>query len=541
MNHESLDDRLDRLVAAYADDRAAGRQPDRDRCLSEVPEQHRASLARCLDMIDRGGASVPVPNRPLGPGVSLGGYTIRDVIGRGGMAVVYRAVQDDLDRLVALKVLRPGLALERRHVDRFHREALAIARLDHPNIVAVHAVGEADGHHFIAMELLEGPDLGRVLASLPHDRPWTAADLATAVGDDALAAHASYERAFCALLAPVVRAVGVAHDIGIVHRDIKPSNILLTRDGRAKIADFGLATGHGELDVSLTGEPLGTPYYMSPEQVVQEEHALDARTDVYSLGVTLYEGLSGRRPFDGGNLAAIFDAIRTETPPALHGGRVRVSADGQAVVDRAMARDPDDRYRSALELGADLEALVAGGRTQARAQEASGLRFVLDVLLRILTPGRVSWRTRATFLGLPLVHVEKHSLAATGRLVVAKGWLAVGDVACGGIAMGGVATGGVALGGVAAGVVSMAGMAVGLLVGIGGLAAGWLGIGGMALGYAAAGGVAVGVYACGGTAFGGAVIRASGTDPGAYEWFSEHLPWILQGFEALSGVPVSRW
>lgn len=542
-SEESLDDRMDRLVAEYADGRAAGATPDRHALLSQVPEAHREVLGRCLDMIESGGSSELPTAKPLGAGVSLGGYRIRDVIGRGGMAVVYRAEQVDLERIVALKVLRPGLALERRHVDRFHREALAIARLDHPNIVSVHAVGEADGYHFIAMECLDGPNLGQVLGRMADalpERAWTADDLAKAVGNPALAQHATYEQAFCALLTPVVRAVGVAHDLGIVHRDIKPSNILLTHDGRAKIADFGLATGHGELDVSLTGEPLGTPYYMSPEQVMQSEAALDARTDVYSLGVTLYEGLTGCRPFEGDNLVAIFDAIRHDAPPPLSARRAGSSRDAQAVVARAMARNVDDRYRSALELSADLEALAGNRPTQARAQQASGWRMAFSVLGRMFTPGGFSYRSHTRFLGLPLVHVEKRGTSADGRMVVAKGWIAVGDVACGVVALGRLSVGLVSFGGLSVGGLALGGMAAGGIA-VGGMALGLAALGGMAVGYVAMGGMALGVYAAGGAAFGGAVIRGAGADPAAVDWFSQNLPFVIRALESISGIPSSRW
>ncbi len=501
-------------------------------------------------MIESDGAGEISVLKPLGPGVSLGGYRIVEVLGRGGMAVVYRALQLDLERPVALKILRPGLALEPRHVDRFHREALAIARLDHPNIVAVHAVGEADGYHFIAMECLDGPNLGQVLEHVAESAgasgrgskrdPWTAELLAEATGASELASFGSYEQAFCALLAPVVRAVGVAHDLGIVHRDIKPSNILLTKDGRAKIADFGLATGHGELDVSLTGEPLGTPYYMSPEQVAQSDAALDARTDVYSLGVSLYEGLTGVRPFVGSNLVAIFDAIRQDAPPPLNAHRAGCTREAQAVVARAMARQADERYRSALQLSADLDALAEGHSTQARAQQDSAVRAAWKLLGQVFARQGFSYRSHARLLGLPLVHIEQQGFHKSGRLVVAKGWLAIGDVACGVVALGRVSLGLVSLGGLSFGGLAAGGMAAGA-VAAGGMAVGLLGLGGMAVGYAALGGLAVGAYAAGGAAFGGAVIRGSASDPVAVAWFEANLPFVIQALEAVSGVPSSQW
>jgi hypothetical protein len=205
-----------------------------------------------------------------------------------------------------------------------------------------------------------------------------------------------------------------------------------------------------------------------------------------------------------------------------------------------MARSVEDRYRSALELSADLEALLDRRPTQARAQQAPGWRQALTVLGRIFAPGGFSYRSHAQLLGLPLVHVEKRGMGAQGRLVVAKGWLAVGDVACGVLAVGRLSVGLVALGGLSLGGLALGGMAAGGLA-LGGMAMGLMALGGMAVGYAAMGGMALGVYAAGGAAFGGAVIRGAGADPAAVDWFSRNLPFVIQALESISGVPSSRW
>lgn len=538
-----VDDLLDRLVAEYSDELAQGRAVDRAAYLARAPAEHRPALDRCLAMIDSGRASARPSRRDLLPGDELGGFRIVGLLGKGGMAHVYRAEQPELSRSVALKVLRPGLALDQRHVDRFRREALSVARLEHPNIVSVYAVGEQDGFHYIAMECVEGPNLRDVLDGLPRDRAPTPEDLAAATNNPTLAHCESYEEAVATLLAPVCRAVGVAHDLGIVHRDIKPGNILVHRDGRVLIADFGLAKGDGDLELSLTGEPLGTPYYMSPEQVQQSEARVDARTDVYSLGVTLYEAFARRRPFQSGSLAELFDEIRRGTPVPLRQAARGSSRQAEAVVMRAMARDPDARYRSALELGSDLTALAEGAPTQAAALRGSGLKHGLRVLGRALLPGEFEYRSATTFLGWPLIHINKGagarrlpgSVGARGPRV-AKGWIAVGQVAIGGLAVGGLATGGLAVGGFSAGLVGLGGMVMGLLA-LGGMAFGGMGIGGLAVGWHAIGGVAWGRWAAGGTAFGASVMSGARIDQEAVEHFEVWMPWIVDFFRH-AGAPI---
>ena len=519
MQDSSLDDRMDRLVAEYSDRVAAGGSGTGDDLLAQVPAEQREALARCFRMIRAGLAQVPSATRPLGPGMSLGGFEILEEIGRGGMAVVYRARQVELDRLVALKVLRPGLALEGRHVDRFRREALAIARLQHPHIVQVFAVGEDEGYHWLAMELVDGVHLGRALESLPDGREWSARDLAEAAGVPRLAEGASsYEEAFAALMAPVARAIGVAHELGIVHRDVKPSNILIHRDGRAMIADFGLAKGAGDPGLSLTGQPLGTPFYMSPEQAAVSEHRVDERTDVYSLGVTLYEGLTGQRPFGGESVYQVLDAIRHQEPAPVRSLARSRSRDAQSVVERAMARDPDQRYSTALELAGDLAALAERRPTLARATRAGWFGRLRRGLRRLASGRPLDYRSRRTLWGLPLVHVCLGSRRTLGRRGVARGWIAVGDVALGGVAFGGVSVGVFSFGGLAAGLLVLGGLALGLAP-TGGMAVGGLAQGGFAVGHTAVGGGAVGIYAFGGGVTGRYAVDGQGRrDPEAMEW-----------------------
>ena len=540
MTQDSLDDRLDRLVAEYADRIHAGEAPDRAEYLRTVPAEARPGLERCLKMIDAGMVSTPAAGPPLVAGLKFGRYELRREVGRGGMALVWLARDEELKRSVALKILRPGLALEERHVDRFRREALAIARLRHPHIVQVYDVGEAHGYHYLAMEFIEGPALSTVLGALPKRRQWTSDELALAAGALAISARdRSYEQAVAALLAPVADALQFAHDHGLIHRDVKPSNILLRRDGTAVVADFGLAKSDGDPALSLTGDTLGTPYYMSPEQAWLVDVAVDHRTDVYSLGVTLYEALGGARPFEGATVLEVFDAIKTTLPVHLRGLQPRASKDAAAVAHCAMARRPADRYANAAEFAADLRALAERCPTVARRRRG-GITRRFGAWMRMRNAGLpTEYRSRRSFLGLPLVHVHGGRRLPGAPMRVAKGWIAMGDIAVGVFASGGLSFGVFAMGGLsvgllfatggiaASGLVALGGIALGGLP-MGGVAAGYFAVGGMAFGYAAMGGFARGIYAAGGDARGRHVLSGDVTDDQAREWFESFAPFVLK-------------
>ncbi len=525
----SADDLLDRIVAEYQDRVAAGGDTDPARFLSRAPAAHREALGRCLRMMRAGAATAPRASRVLAPGVQLGAYRLVREIGRGGMAIVYLATQVDLRRPVALKVLRPGLSTEQSHVERFQREALSIARLQHPHIVQVHAVGETDGWHWIAMEFVEGRNLAQVFAHLAETQPdparWTAESLSAAAGiPSAPFAGLDYAQALCKLLAPVARAIGVAHEIGLVHRDVKPSNILIHKDGRALIADFGLAKGDGDPGLSLTGEPIGTPYYMSPEQAQLASRPVDRRTDVYSLGVTLYEGLTGHRPFEGTNTFAVLDAIRSREPEPLTRYLRRAPRDVEAVVEHAMAKDAQDRYGSALDLGQDLDALAQGLVPVADSRRGGEMQRFQRAWRAARLGQPTEFRSRRHLLGLPLVHIHMGP-RPLGRMRTARGWFAVGERAIGGLACGAMSCGLVAFGGMAAGLVSWGGLSLGLGIAFGGIALGGFAFGGIAIGYLAFGGVAVGMYAIGGLPLGQHLFGGGQHDQSAIDFLRRLWPW----------------
>jgi hypothetical protein len=330
------------------------------------------------------------------------------------------------------------------------------------------------------------------------------------------------------LLVPVARALAVAHELGIVHRDLKPSNILIRRDGRPLISDFGLAKAEADPDLSLTGEVLGTPFYMSPEQVSRAKSQVDFRTDVYSLGVTLYEGLSGQRPFEGETVYKLFDAITNCTPSSLRSIHRQITTDAESVVRRAMARDPSDRYGNAMDLAVDLDLLSQGRPTHARAEEGGTWRQLRAALRRAEHGEGIDFRSTTTFLGIPLLHVNLGVPKRGKRRSVAKGWIAFGDVAIGAVAIGGLALGGLTVGGCAVGLLSVAGCAIGALVALGGFAMGGVAIGGLAIGGIAAGGMGIGYIAFGGGAIGTHIVSHDTSDPVAVEFFHRWMPFLRE-------------
>jgi len=282
------------------------------------------------------------------------GYEVLKLIASGAQGDVYEARDAVLGRLVALKVLRPEVIFDAEREDksirRFRREAEAGARLVHPGIVTVYATGEVEGARFIAQELVGD---GRTLAHLIDD----ARNRAQLPGD--------WYRRVAALFADVAEALAAAHERGIVHRDLKPRNILLAGDDRPKIADFGLARLLGEGELTNTGDLLGTPFYMNPEQVSGRSELVDARSDVFSLGVVFYEALTLTRPFTGDTpqILALIHRADPENPRRVH---ARVPRDLAVICMKALRKLPEHRFASAGELAADLRRWLAGEAIRSR-------------------------------------------------------------------------------------------------------------------------------------------------------------------------------
>src|SRR4051812_40751483 len=265
-------------------------------------------------------------------GKTLGDFQVERMLGRGGMGEVYLARQISLNRPVALKVLRTDMLSNPTYLSRFEAEATAVARLNHPNIVHVYMLGCVDNVRFIAMEYVQGTNLREFLLKKG------ALDIPLAMS----------------ILKQAGVAIGAAGEVGLIHRDIKPENLLLTRKGQVKVADFGLCRDQDAKKIHLTqpGVTMGTPQYMSPEQA--QGHALDHRSDLYSLGVTAYHMLTGNPPFRGESALAVALKHVKDTPvsPVVH--RPEIPAELDRLVMKLMAKDPARRYQSAAEMLRDL-------------------------------------------------------------------------------------------------------------------------------------------------------------------------------------------
>jgi len=336
----------------------------------------------------------PPSTSPDAPPRHFGDYELIGEIARGGMGVVYRAKQINLDRIVALKMILAGRLATPDDVDRFRTEAEAAGRLQHPNVVAVFEVGEIDGQHFFSMEYIEGESLSQKLARGPLS-----------------------SRAAAKYVCTIARAVHYAHRQGILHRDLKPSNILIDAADEPHVTDFGLAKRLGaDLGQTRSGAVMGTPSYMAPEQAQGHTRTATAAVDIYSLGAILYELVTGRPPFRAETpLDTVIQVVENEpAPPTLL--NANVDKDLETICLKCLQKDPHARYASADELADDLHRYLEGEPISARSLNP------LELLTRMLNRSRHdiafhTWSSMLLIMALVIgiEHVVVYTLIETGQ------------------------------------------------------------------------------------------------------------------------------
>ena len=339
-------------------------------------------------------------------------YEVKKVVGQGGFAEVYEVWDKELERRLAVKVLRPDVAWTAGTIERFQRETRAAAKLEHPNILPIHFVGEGEGLAYYAMPFVDGMSLGELLkrsGALPPDRA-------------------------LAIIIPILDALEHAHRVGLLHRDVKPDNIMLdTARGRPLLVDFGIArridpssadTGAG---LTQTGLVIGTPHYMSPEQALGDPN-LGPGSDLYSLGAVLFQMVTGAPPFDGESSQQIVGKHIAEPPPAAHDVNSQVPRELSDVIIRLLAKQPSDRFRSAAEV---IAALEGGTHTSTVRSRASAAAAATELLVSGATtkgrkaprrPRRYGWIVGGTVLavvalGADALFLRQPRLVFENRLV----------------------------------------------------------------------------------------------------------------------------
>jgi eukaryotic-like serine/threonine-protein kinase len=364
------DDELMRLLEACLAEIEAGRAIDLERLTAEHPSlagRLRACLAG-LFAVEEEGATMTRAVAAAAPEATrrrLGDYRLLREVGRGGMGIVYEAEQESLGRRVAVKVLPLAATLDPRQLQRFHNEARAAAGLQHPHIVPVHAVGCEEGVYFYVMRFIDG----RTLADWAHPESGTEP---TALGSQSGLSAAPQPgptmdvRTAARLGMQAAEALEHAHQLGVVHRDVKPANLLVDEAGHLWVTDFGLALLWQEDRLTKTGDVVGTLHYMSPEQTSASRGVVDHRTDVYSLGATLYELLTGRPPFEAGFRPELLRQVLEDEPRRLRRLNGAVPADLETIVLKCLAKAPAERYATAQELADDLRRFLDGEAVHAQ-------------------------------------------------------------------------------------------------------------------------------------------------------------------------------
>tara|TARA_R110002049_G_scaffold4601_5_gene32254 strand:+ start:355713 stop:357857 length:2145 start_codon:yes stop_codon:yes gene_type:complete len=409
---KAQDDPLDQAFAAYLRSCDEGLVGSREEFLAQFPElaDELKQLIEAADLMDQftsdpsstatlpgaetvdahvgggesGGdpaATLPMANRPEGdPGPTLpfdlGDYQLLEIIGRGGMGVVYLAKQNHLDRMVAVKMIRSGMLADESEVRRFYTEAQAAARLRHPGIVAVYQFGHLAGHHFYSMEFVRGTDLQRKINS--------------ATLEPKLAAR--YVR-------DVARAIDHAHQNGVLHRDLKPANVLIDGQDRVHVTDFGLAK-HMDADSSVTGSgaAVGTPHYMAPEQASGNSDRVNTKSDVYALGAILFAAITGRPPLVGDSVVDTLLKVVHDVPPPMRTIRPDTPTDLETIVAKCLEKKPGNRYESAARLADELDAFLEDRPIDARPRSAAvkAWHWVEEVPVVAAISGRRVFRSSDT-------------------------------------------------------------------------------------------------------------------------------------------------
>jgi eukaryotic-like serine/threonine-protein kinase len=406
------DPKVASVLASYLAELEAGRRPSREDLLEQYSDVAEA-LADCLDVVEfvhsaAGSASsnsaLPRPRDALPPDTTLGEYRLVRELGRGGMGIVYEAEQVSLGRRVALKVLSGTAALDPLKLQRFRVETQAVAQLHHPHIVPIFAIGGDRGTHFYAMQFIDGTTLAEVIhqqrricqvpasklesgpilsdvGPIPSGRPSAPGGPSTksagkgafdlSPSSPAVSGTTSFRgrgafRALAKLAIQAAEAIDHAHVMGILHRDIKPSNLMVDARGNLWVTDFGLARFQNEPGLTRTGDLLGTLRYIAPELVLGQRMVHDPRSDIYSLGATLYELLTLRPVFDGRDRQEVLRQISHAEPIAPRRLDPTIPRDLETIVLRAMDKEPDRRYPTAQELAEDLGRFLEDKTIRAR-------------------------------------------------------------------------------------------------------------------------------------------------------------------------------